>query len=100
MSAYTALQSRDFRFFLTARTCIIIAIQIQMVVVGWQVYQITGDEFSLGLIGLAEAIPAISVALYAGHLADVIYRKNIILACSYLLLACFASLAYFSFVPA
>jgi MFS family permease len=100
MSAYAALQSRDFRFFLTARTCIIIAIQIQMVVVGWQVYQITGDEFSLGLIGLAEAIPAISVALYAGHLADVIERKKIILACSTLLVACCAALAYFAYEPA
>jgi MFS family permease len=100
MSAYAALQSRDFRFFLTARTCIIIAIQIQMVVVGWQVYQITHDEFSLGLIGLAEAVPAISVALYAGHLADTIERKKIILVCSALLVLCCAALAYFAHEPA
>jgi MFS family permease len=100
MSAYAALQSRDFRFFLTARTCIIIGIQIQMVVVGWQVYQITGDEFSLGLIGLAEAIPAISVALYAGHLADVVERKKIILACSALLVACCVALVFFAHEPA
>lgn len=100
MSTYAALQSRDFRFFLTARTCIIIAIQIQMAVVGWQVYQITKDEFSLGLIGLAEAVPAISVALYAGHLADIIERKKIILVCASLLVACTAALAYFAHEPA
>ena len=92
MSAYAALQSRDFRFFLTARTCIIIAIQIQMVVVGWQVYLITKDPFSLGLIGLAEAIPAIGVALYAGHLADIIERKKIIVICSLLLVICCGAL--------
>src|SRR5690349_12256852 len=96
MSAYAALQSRDFRFFLTARTCIVMAIQIQMVVVGWQVYQITKDPLSLGLIGLAEAIPAIGVALYAGHLADVTERKKIIMWCATLLVLCAVALFYFS----
>lgn len=96
MSAYAALQSRDFRFFLTARTCITVAIQIQMVVVGWQVYQITKDPLSLGLIGLAEAIPAISVALYAGHMADITERKKIILLCASLLVMCSVALVYFS----
>lgn len=100
MSAHAALQSRDFRFFLLARTCVIMAIQIQMVVVGWQVFQITKDEFSLGLIGLAEAIPAISVALYAGHLADTIERKKIILACASLLVVCCAVLGFFAHEPA
>jgi MFS family permease len=100
MSAYAALQSRDFRFFLSARTFIIVAIQIQMVVVGWQVYQITKDPFSLGLIGLVEAIPAISVALYAGHLADITERKKIILVCSTLLVICCATLNVFSAEPA
>jgi MFS family permease len=96
MSAYAALQSRDFRFFLTARTCFTVAIQIQMVVVGWQVYQITKDPLSLGLIGLAEAIPAISVALYAGHMADITERKKIILLCATLLILCAGALVYFS----
>jgi MFS family permease len=96
MSAYAALQSRDFRFFLTARTCIVMAIQIQMVVVGWQVYQITKDPFSLGLIGLAEAIPAIGVSLYAGHLADITERKKIIVLCASMLVLCAIALVYFS----
>ena len=96
MTAYAALQSRDFRFFLTARTCIVMAIQIQMVVVGWQVYQLTKDPFSLGLIGLAEAIPAISVSLYAGHLADITERKKIIVLCASMLVLCAIALVYFS----
>lgn len=53
---------------------------IQYVVAGWEIYSITKDPLSLGLIGLAEAIPAISIALYAGHLADIGNKRNILIA--------------------
>ena len=86
---------RDFRNFVTARLFMTIAIQVQAVAVGWQIYEITSDPLSLGLIGLSEAIPAISVALYAGHLADVVERKKIILFCAATLLIC--SMALFAF---
>ncbi|HYG20898.1 MAG TPA: MFS transporter, partial [Ohtaekwangia sp.] len=66
---YAALQIRDYRYFISARFCITLAIHIQAVVVAWQVYEITKDPLSLGLIGLAEAIPSIGVSLYAGHVA-------------------------------
>jgi len=92
---YAALLNTDFRNFVTARLCMTLAIQIQGVAVGWQVYEITHDPLSLGLIGLAEAIPAITVSLYAGHLADTMERKKIILACTLLMLAC--SVALFGF---
>ena len=52
---------------------------MQSIIVGWQVYQLTKDPLSLGLIGLAEAIPFISIALFAGHVADRYNRKRIIL---------------------
>jgi MFS family permease len=96
MSAYTVLKIRDFRFFLCARVCFTIAIQIQAVVVGWQIYEITKDPLSLGLIGLAEAIPAMMVALYAGHLADITERKRIILSCALALVVCSMALFYFT----
>ncbi len=57
----------------------VIATMMQAIIVGWQVYDITKDPLSLGLIGLAEVIPAISVSLYAGHLTDITERKKIIL---------------------
>ena len=47
-----------------------LATQLQAVVVGWQIYALTHDPLSLGLIGLAEALPFIGFALPAGHLAD------------------------------
>lgn len=96
MNAYAVLKLRDFRLFLCARVSITLAIQIQAVVVGWQIYEITKDPLSLGLIGLAEAIPAITVALYAGHLADITERKKIILACASLLVICSLALLYFT----
>jgi predicted MFS family arabinose efflux permease len=52
----------------------------QIVVVGWQVFEQTKDPLALGLIGLAEALPFIAVALYAGHIADRANRRVIALA--------------------
>jgi len=75
---YAVLAIKDFRFFIAARLLVTLAILVQAVVVGWQVYEITKDPLSLGLIGLAEAIPAITVSLYAGHLADIVERKKIL----------------------
>jgi MFS family permease len=89
------LRNNEFRLFVMARLCLTLALQIQGVVVGWQIYSITKDPLSLGLIGLAEALPSIVVALYAGHVADTTSRKKIIISCVVSLLLCsVALLAY------
>src|SRR6267154_5632396 len=93
---YAALQVRDFRLFILSRLFITLAVMIQAVVVGWQVYEITKDPLSLGLIGLAEAVPAIGVSLYAGHLADIVERKKIILICVVTLVLCSVTLLFFT----
>ena len=95
-SPYAVLGIRDFRLFISARFCVTLAIQIQAVVVGWQVYEITKDPLSLGLIGLAEAVPSIVVSLYAGHLADTLERKKIIVFTLITLLFCSVSLLLFT----
>jgi MFS family permease len=95
-SPYAVLKIRDYRLFISARFCTTLAIQIQAVVVGWQVYEITKDPLSLGLIGLAEALPSIAVSLYAGHLADVMDRKRIIVITLSTLVACSSALLYFT----
>jgi MFS family permease len=61
------------RFFLT------IGYQIQGVVIGWYIYNLTKDPFSLGLIGLCEAIPAIAIALYGGYIADKSNKKTLLI---------------------
>lgn len=76
---FAALRIRDFSFFLTARFLLTLGVQIQGVVVGIQIYKLTGSAWALGQIGLAEAIPFIVLALFAGHVADVVRRKRIIL---------------------
>ncbi len=87
---------RDFRFFIVARFFMVLAINIQATIVGWQVYELTGDLLDLGLVGLFEAIPSIVVALYAGHLADLKERRGIILVCLFILFLCSLSLFLFS----
>jgi MFS family permease len=84
MSKETTLQLlkiASFRSFLFTRICLTFGFQMQAVIVGWELYRITKDPFALGLAGLAEAIPAIGVALYAGHIAD-IYNRKTIMQCS------------------
>ena len=76
--AYAVLKIGDFRLFLTFRFFTTIAFQMQSIIVGWQMYELTKDPLALGLIGLAEALPNISVALFAGHAADRYNRKTII----------------------
>lgn len=85
---YAVLRIPEFRLFILARLCLTLALQIQAVVVGWQIYAITKDALSLGLIGLTEAVPSIVVALYAGHVADTTSRKKIIVTCVLALLLC------------
>ena len=89
---YAALRVPDFRRLVSARVLFIIASQIQGVVVGWQIYELTNNPLALGLIGLAEAIPSITVSLYAGHVADSVPRKRIIVPMMVVLFACSLSL--------
>ena len=76
---YAVLRILDFRNFVIARFLAVVGIQIQAVVVAWQVFDKTNDPLALGLVGLFEIIPSISVALFAGHLADRKDRKKIVL---------------------
>ena len=85
---YIALRFWEFRNFTIARLCITIASQMQAVIVGWQIYEITKDPLSLGLIGLAEAIPSISVLFFSGHITDTSDRKKIVMASVFLMTIC------------
>ncbi|MCK6609985.1 MAG: MFS transporter [Bacteroidia bacterium] len=80
-SAKLLFKNTSFRSFLATRLFITLGFQMQAVIIGWKLYDLTHNAFSLGLIGLAEAIPALSVALYAGHLADIRNKKHIMLLC-------------------
>jgi MFS family permease len=70
--------------------------QMQVVVVGWQVYEYTRDPFWLGMIGLTGAIPFVCSALFAGHVADIIARKKIVVYSASLLCLCTFLLCVFT----
>ena len=76
---FSALRNKDFRLFLAAKFLITVAGQMQAIVASWLIYEKTKDPFSLGLIGLVEAIPALSLALPGGLIADRFSRKKIML---------------------
>ena len=84
MSPATAspLHSTGFRWLLLYRICTLLSYQAVAVAVGWQVYEITRDPWSLGLIGLAEVIPFFCVAPFSGYLVDHLPRRKLgALAC-------------------
>jgi MFS family permease len=91
---YGALRVADFRRFVTCLLVQTFATMIQTVVVGWQVYRITHDPLALGLIGLAEAVPFIAVALPAGQVADRFDRRRVCLAALLVLAGCAGTLSW------
>jgi len=96
---YAALRILNFRWFISSLLAMTMATQIQAVVVAWQIYELTRDPLSLGLIGLAEAVPFIGFALFAGHLADRTNRLHISLAALLVLLLCSLTLLGFTLRP-
>ena len=73
--------NRDFSLYLVARFLGTLAVQMQTVAVGWQVYEVTRDPLDLGLIGLSQFLPFVLLILPAGHLADSYDRRRIVTAC-------------------
>jgi MFS family permease len=76
---YAALRYREFRSYLGMRFFFTFAYQMQAVIIGFHIYHLTKDPLALGLIGLCEAIPAISIALYGGYIADKSEKRGLLL---------------------
>lgn len=83
----------DFRFLLVARVLVTLGVQIQSMAVGWQIYELTKNPLSLGLVGLAEVLPYMCVALYAGHVTDIMERRRIAIGATLVLCTSFLFLA-------
>jgi MFS family permease len=93
---FQVLRNRNLSFYLSARFLGTLAVQMQSVAVGWQVYQITQSLFDLGLIGLAQFAPFLALILWAGHVADTHNRRIIILLCMCTQLLCSLLLVAFT----
>jgi MFS family permease len=97
-NGFGVLRHRNFRLYLLARLLSTLAVQMQSVAIGWQVYAMTHDVFDLGLIGLAQFAPFLLLILYAGHAADRYDRRRIITLCIGAQLLCGLALLAFCFV--
>ena len=94
--AFTAVRNRNFRYFLGYRFFMTMATLMQSVIVSWHMYFLTKNVLWLGLIGLVEVLPQISIALFAGHYIDLWNRKKIVRNTTSLLLIGSAILMLYS----
>ena len=78
---YAALRYKEFNIFLLVRFAMVFAWTMQFVVIEWEVYSLTKNPLSLGIIGLMEVIPAVSLALFAGHIVDQKEKKGLLVKC-------------------
>src|SRR5690242_3834988 len=79
---------RDFRCMMVTIACTTMAGQGLALVAGYQVFEITGKPLAIGILGLVEAIPAITLSLYGGHVADRNDRRRILIITTGLLTLC------------
>jgi MFS family permease len=78
---YAALRYKEFNVFLLLRFVMVFGWSMQFIVIEWEVYSLTKSALSLGIVGLMEVVPAISMALFAGHIVDQNEKKGLLLKC-------------------
>src|SRR5215475_390358 len=95
-SPVEALRIPEFRALVIGRFIFIIGLRMMSTLVGWWIYNLTNAPIAIGIVGLSEFIPAVSFALYAGHVIDLSEKRLLLLrgvilyftaACSLLLLS-------------
>jgi MFS family permease len=86
----------EFRSLLAGRFLFIMALRMMGTLVGWWMYNLTNAPFAIGLLGLAEVLPALSLALYAGHVIDISEKKSLLRTGMLLYLVCALILLFLS----
>ncbi|MGA2057827.1 MAG: MFS transporter [Bradyrhizobium sp.] len=81
VTAGTLLKQPSFLFFLLSRSLTRFASQIGAVAIGWQIYDLTGSAFDLGMVGLVQFLPTALLVFVAGHTADKFERKRVAQLC-------------------
>ncbi|MDB5126402.1 MFS transporter [Mucilaginibacter sp.] len=79
VDSFAALKYKDFRSYIGMRFFFTFAYQMQTVVLGFYIYQLTHSKIALAFIGLSEAIPAVGIALYGGYIADKYEKRKMLL---------------------
>lgn len=78
---YASLRYKEFKFFLIIRFALIFALSMQFSIIEWKVYSLTKNPLNLGLIGLAEFVPAFCLALFAGNIVDKREKQGMLKRC-------------------
>ncbi len=94
---FAALRVVEFRNLMIGRFLFIMGLRMMGTLVGWWIYELTKQPFAIGLIGLAEVIPAVSLALYAGHVIDISEKRKLLLRGVVLYWVCALALLGLSF---
>jgi MFS family permease len=94
---WSSLRYRDFRFVWCSSVLAALAIQARNVTAVYQVYQLTGSPFQLGLTGFLQALPFVLFGLFAGAVADAFDRKKLLLATTFLQLVPAVALGLLTF---
>jgi MFS family permease len=81
LAGHVAFTHPNFVSYTLARFFIVLAIEMQSVAVGWQVYEITRRPLDLGYVGLAQFAPGFVLFLFAGHAADLFDRRKLLMWC-------------------
>ena len=91
-----AIRIPEFKNLMLGRFTFIMALRMMSTLVAWWVYELTNDPFAIGLVGLSEVIPAISTALYAGHIIDLSEKRKLLLRGVFFYTCAAAILLFFS----
>lgn len=75
---FAPFREPDFKFLYVALACLTLGSRALAVVLGFTIYELTGSKLAIGYLGLVEAIPSLSLALYGGHVADRHDRRSIL----------------------
>ena len=89
---FAAVRINEFRNLMLGRFFFIMGLRMMGTLVGWWIYELTNAPFAIGIIGLSEVVPAISLALYAGHVIDISEKRKVLLTGASLYLICAALL--------
>lgn len=93
---YSVFRIPEFTHFIIGRCLYIMGIRMTGTVIGWWMYLLTNSKLALGLVGLSEVIPALSLALYAGHHIDLNEKRKLLLRCILSYTGCILLLIFLS----
>jgi MFS family permease len=79
LSPFASIRIAEYRNLILGRFIFIMGLRMMGTLVGWWIYELTNDPLAIGIVGLSEVIPAVSLALYAGHVIDLSEKRKLML---------------------